>query len=259
MGLEIGIAGGRCRRIDHRARFERGAPAVGEGRVPRTRVPNPVDVLGVERVADGVCRLRRQGRGIAGVGVQKTGSGGRRLVAARLIRGLHGVHGVELAVAEIVGGRDIAAVLKLGRFVQGGGFCVLRRLEPRHKVSGRVPVEHRDGRFRRRPIRVGIDRRTGANQVLVIEEGTAERALKKIISEHEVLRQSEQRRLAVVIVAHGETAGVGPRGVAVVLAAVDLHLVFEKAMYQVAGHGRRRQSNIGLRRKGALYRERRVG
>ncbi len=86
-----------------------------------------------------------------------------------------------------------------------------------------------DGLCRRR-IRVGVFRRAGANQVLVIEERAAECALKEVVGEHELLREPVQRRLAVVVVSHGETAGIGPCGVAVVLAAVDLHLVFEEAM-----------------------------
>ena len=90
-------------------------------------------------------------------------------------------------------------------------------------------------------------------------EDTVLHQLEEIVGEHEFLRQTIQRRLAVIIVSHGETTRIRPRGIAVVLAAVDLHLVLKEAMHQVARHGRCRQRDIGLRREGMLDRERRIG
>ena len=72
----------------------------------------------------------------------------------------------------------------------------------------------------------------------MIQEGAAKGALEKIVGEHEFLRQTIQRRLAVIIMSHGETTRIRPRGIAIVLAAVDLHLVLEEAMRKIARHGR---------------------
>ena len=119
---------------------------------------------------------------------------GGRLVAARLIRRLHGVHRVEFAVAEIVGRRDIAALRESRRFVQGRALCVRGLLEPRQIMSRGILLEYRDGRLRRRRIGIGIFRRAGTDQVLVIQERTAECALEKIIGEHEFLGESRTAR-----------------------------------------------------------------
>ena len=81
----------------------------------------------------------------------------------------------------------------------------------------------------------------------MIQERAAERALKEVIGEHVLARERVQRRIAVVVVAHGEAARIGPGGVAVVLAAVDLHLMLEEAMPQIARDDGGRQRDAGLR------------
>src|ERR1019366_10265215 len=98
----------------------------------------------------------------------------------------------------------------------------------------------------------------GTNQILVIEKRAAERALKKTIGQYVLARQSKQRRMAVIVMAHGQPAGIPPRGIAVVAAAVDLHLMFEKPMIQVARHGRRGERDLRLRGESAFDRKRRV-
>ncbi len=123
-------------------------------------------------------------------------------------------------------------------------------------MSRRILLEDRNGRFRRRRVGIGVNRCAGAYQVLVIQERAAECALKKMIGEHEFLRQTIECRLAVIVMSHREAAGVGPGGVAVVLAAVDLHLMFEESMVQVAGDGRCRERDVGQRGEGMLDRER---
>ena len=67
-------------------------------------------------------------------------------------------------------------------------------------MTGRILFEYGDGRFRRRRIRVRIERRAGANQVLVIEEGTAEGALEEIVGENVFLRETgDEGRMAFAL------------------------------------------------------------
>ena len=135
-----------------------------------------------------------------------------------------------------------------------------RRLQPRQVMARGILLEHGDGGFRRRRIGIRIFRRAGADQVLVIQERTAERALEKIVGEHEFL--APRRRApngCSRSVPWRKTAGIGPGGIAIVLAAVDLHLMLEEAMPQIARHGGGRQRDMGLRREGMLDRERRIG
>ena len=72
MRLKVRIAAGGFRRIDHLAHFRGRPPAVGKRRIPRARIPDPVDVLsrpGHRRWSPG---LRRQRGGIVRIGVQRS-------------------------------------------------------------------------------------------------------------------------------------------------------------------------------------------
>ena len=68
----------------------------------------------------------------------------------------------------------------------------------------------------------------------MIEERSAERTLKEVIGEDIFAGERIQRRAAGIPVPHGEAARIAPGGVAVVLAAVDLHLMLEEPVHQIA-------------------------
>src|ERR1700737_5594983 len=101
---------------------------------------------------------------------------------------------MELAISEIIGRRQIAAFQELGRTVERRRGRTRCQLETRYRVAVGAGLEYGDGRLGRRRIGVGVDRATGADQILVIEERTAERALKKMIGQYVLARQSVQRR-----------------------------------------------------------------
>src|SRR5277367_716867 len=86
----------------------------------------------------------------------------------------------------------------------------------------------------------------------MIQERTAKSALKKIIGEHELARQGIKRRTAGVVVSHRQTARIRPRGVAIILAAIDLHLVLVEAMPQIMRNGVCRQRGLRLRSEAVL-------
>ena len=79
-----------------------------------------------------------------------------------------------------------------------------------------------------------------------------------MVGEHVLSRERVQRRAARVVVTHGQAAGVGPGGILVVLAAVDLHLMLIEPMIQIPCHGHRRQADSGLRRERGFDRKRGV-
>ena len=89
----------------------------------------------------------------------------------------------------------------------------------------------------------------------MIEERAAERTLKEVIGQHVLPRERIQRRAAVVVVSHREAARVAPCGVAVVLAAVDLHLMLEEPMHQIARDRRGGERDARLRGESMLDRE----
>jgi hypothetical protein len=64
------------------------------------------------------------------------------------------------------------------------------------------------------------------------------------------------RAVAVIVVTHRQAAGIGPGRKLVVLAAVDLHLILEESMVQVAGDGERGERGARRGREGGLDRER---
>ena len=121
MRLEIGAPARRLGRIDDAAFCAGRLAAVGERRVPGAGIPRPGDMFLVQPVADGGRRLRRQGGVLGGVRVEPGGIARRGRIAARLIRRLHGIHRMELAVAEVVGRRDVAALRELRRSIQRRG------------------------------------------------------------------------------------------------------------------------------------------
>ena len=102
-------------------------------------------------------------------------------------------------------------------------------------------------------------RRARADQVLVVQERAAERALEEVVGQHVLLRQRVELGLAVVEVAHGQAARVEPGGEHVVRAAVDLHDVLEESVGQVARDVQRGQRRRAVGDEAGLDRERRVG
>jgi hypothetical protein len=73
-------------------------------------------------------------------------------------------------------------------------------------------------------------RRAGADQVLVVEVGAAERAHEEAIRQRVLLRPLPELELRAVVVAHGPAAHGRHRGEQVVLPAVDLLLVVEEGV-----------------------------
>ncbi|KAG0737111.1 hypothetical protein G6F50_016820 [Rhizopus delemar] len=69
----------------------------------------------------------------------------------------------------------------------------------------------------------------------MVQERTAECALEEVVAQHEFLGKLPQAQVVggIAVVAHDQRAGVGPRDEAVVLAAVDLHLVLIEHVPQV--------------------------
>ena len=101
-------------------------------------------------------------------------------------------------------------------------------------------------------------RRAAADQVLVIEERSAEGPLEEVVGQNVLLRERVQLGLAVVPVTHRQTAGVLPRGELIVGAPVDLHDVLEEPMRHVARHVQRGQQRAAVRDESRLDAERRV-
>ncbi len=258
MRLEVRAAARRLGCIDHPAQLFCGLFAVRDRGIPRACIPDPGDVPAAQAIADGGGGLRRQGRRFCGVCILPARIGRGRRIAARLIGGLHGVDGVELAVAEIAGRCDIAASLELGRPVERRSRRVFGPREPRQIVAGAIRVEDRNGRPGLRLLRIRVLRRTGADQILMVQERAAEGPLEKIVRQYVFARERIKRGAARVVVAHRETARVRPCGVLIVPAAVDLHLMFEEAVIQIARDDRDGERDARLRCKRVLDRERRI-
>ena len=86
----------------------------------------------------------------------------------------------------------------------------------------------------------------------MIEEGSAEHTLEEVIGEDVLAGERIKRRAAGVPVPHRESARIAPRGVAIVLAAVDLHLMLEESVRQITRDGRAGERDPGLRGEGVL-------
>ena len=256
MRLKIGAARRAVRGIDHPARSARRLRAVLERRAPSSRIPGPGNPPRIQPICDGGLGLRRQGARQGGIGIFTLRVRRRRRIAARLIRRLHGVHGMEFAVAEEILGRDAAAIDETRRAIQRGARRIRLGGEPRNMAAGGIRLEHRGGRLRRRGIRPGILGRARADEILMIEEGAAESALEELVGQHEFAREGIELRPAVVVVAHREPAGIRPCGKLVVPAAVDLHLMLEKPVHQIARHHAGLDLGIGSRGERPLDGER---
>ena len=89
----------------------------------------------------------------------------------------------------------------------------------------------------------------------MIEEGAAKSAHEIIIGQRIALRDRPQRQLRAVVMAHNQSAGIAESDEFVVPAAVDLHLVFIKAMRQISG----RRAEGGVEAGRIVDGERRVG
>ena len=114
--------------------------------------------------------------------------------------------------------------------------------------------------------RVVVHRRGGGDEELVVQVGAAERALEEVVEDRVVGRAMrvqvlvDRQRLRVVV-AHHETAGVGARFVAILLAAVELVLLLVEAVHDVARTAAREPCTLEdtVRREDARRRARRVG
>ena len=104
---------------------------------------------------------------------------------------------------------------------------------------------------------IRVKRRGGADQVLVVEERAAKRALEEVVAEHKLLGHVPQAQgiTALGVMAHHQATRVGPGDKIVVFTAVDLHLVLIEHVPQVAGDQAQGQV-FGVR---ALEGEGRVG
>ena len=195
MRLEVGAAARSLGRIDHaalrrrRLRARRRAPP---SRRPHTRPSSPVFSFKRSPMVGSVCG----GRVVAWTGSAYSPAriARRGRIAARLIRRLHGVHRAELAVAEVVCGRDVAALRELRRSIERGGGSAGGGLQARQKVAGGVRLQDRDRWLRGRAIGIRILGRAGADQVLMVQERAAERPLKKVIRQHVLAGEREQAR-----------------------------------------------------------------
>ena len=244
VGLEIGTAAGRLRRIDHLA--APGSRAACRRRShrstrPHTRPSAMFFALSRSPMVGAVCGGSVVA--VAGIAHRRLGVVGRRRIAARLIRRLHGVHRVELAVAEIVRRRDIAALHEFGRPVERRGRRIRGRLEPRQIAARRRRVSSTaiDG-LAAAVSATGVLRRAGADQILVVEERAAERALEEVVRQHVFTRRARTARTGWSRSGpwSGRRHPTTPRNRSL-RAAVDLHLIFEEAVIQIARHDRGRQ------------------
>jgi len=111
--------------------------------------------------------------------------------------------------------------------------------------------------LRRTLVGLRIKARPGGDQVLVVQEGPAERPHEEIVAQGKIPGDLPQAQIdaVVAVVAHDQGAAVAPGNEAVVLAPVDLHLVLVEGVHQVARHHALRQ---GIAVKG-LQGEGRVG
>jgi hypothetical protein len=157
-------------RVDHAPlRAGRLAP-IGERRVPSARVPGPGHALGAQRVADRALRLRRHrqaeaGRALRVGAVERAAVGGR--YAARLVGRLRrvdrqavGGH-LPAAAAHHLHGRDVGR----GRAGPPGELAVGVQFGA-HAVGG-----------------VGVARRAGAHEVLVVQVRATERAHEEAVGQ----------------------------------------------------------------------------
>ncbi|CAN6484153.1 unnamed protein product [Victoria cruziana] len=125
-GVGIGLAGHAG--VDDAALQVGGACAIGQRGVPGAAIPGPAQALGAEQVADGGGGLWRQGR-------------------------LHGVDGVELAVAEVVGRGQVAAELEARPAAHRRGRALCAGLQARQIGALGIGFQDGDGGLGRRGIR----------------------------------------------------------------------------------------------------------
>ncbi len=69
----------------------------------------------------------------------------------------------------------------------------------------------------------------------MVEERTAESSHEKIVGQYVFFRDVPERQFGAVIVAHDQRTGIRVGDKAVVLAAIDLHLVFIETVPQIVG------------------------
>ena len=81
---------------------------------------------------------------------------------------------------------------------------------------------------------VGPARRACAREPQVIQRRSAERRVKEVVGQHELLRELAERHVRRIVVAHDESADVGPRDEAIHSSAVDLKLLLVEAMHRIA-------------------------
>ncbi|MNS84913.1 hypothetical protein D3C72_1187580 [compost metagenome] len=152
---------------------------------------------------------------------------------AGLIWRCHGVDGIAVR-------RDGAVVHIFRLAVQRGGGAVGR---DRQAHALRAVGQHGDLFLRRRFGCIEIFVGAARDEELVVHVGAAEGRHEEVVAQRVLLGDLPQvqvfRRFAVV--AHHQAAAVGPCGKAVVLAAVDLHLVVIEAVHEVARDHRLRQ------------------
>src|SRR5262249_7353178 len=160
-------------RVDYRAFLPRWPATVGDGRIPAARVPCPADALCRQRFADRPVRLWRQGKAeaLGAFGVRQVQ---RAIVcrgnAARLIWWLRCVDGEAI-------GRDLTTEptgVSLHRAVAGGPRLLL---QPAVSIQARTHL--------RRGILEGG--RAGADEVLVVKVGAAERSHEEVVGKRELL------------------------------------------------------------------------
>src|SRR5262245_55017737 len=119
-------------------------------------------------------------------------------------------------------------------------------------VVRRAAFRHGDVELRGALVGARIERRLRGDEVLVVEEGTAERTHEEVVAKRELLGKAPypqvNRRLRVM--AHRQGATVAPGDEAVVPAAVDLQLVVVEGMHEIARDHAMRQRRAVARMQG---------
>ena len=205
-------------------------------KLPAAGVPGPVDVRLRQQVADGEMGLRRQCAWAVRVGelwLLLVVTERRRICRA------NGVDRPEIRRERVGCGELRAALHCTGRRVVG---------QFRTDARGIVALDHSDLEFRRAPVRLRIERWLRRDQVLMVEERTAESAHEEVVAQGVLPRELPQLQVcrAVGIVTHHHRAGVAPGDEAIVPAAIDLQLVLVEAMHQIArNHAVRQRGAVG--------------
>ncbi len=184
-------------------------------------IPGPTDALRREQIADGLIRLRRDGGRIRRIRQSPVTVRGR-LVGARLVGRLHGIDRVEIR-------RQVAVFDEAGRPVESRLGRVFGKFE-----SDAIGFHGGDLSPGGTLVGMRVLQDTGAGEPDVIHKGTDEDAHEEIVGQHKLFGHAPHAHLRPIVVAHGERARIGKRREAIVLAAIDLHLVLIEAMYEVS-------------------------